>query len=58
MYIEKEQITQSPKEKVQKDKQRATKHYTEKIENTNPTKNWCVKFLLYHIILRNIRRIK
>jgi hypothetical protein len=29
MYIEKEQTTQSPKEKVQKDKQRSTKHYTE-----------------------------
>jgi len=25
-YIEKEQTTQSPKEKVQKDKQRSTKH--------------------------------
>jgi hypothetical protein len=29
MYIEKEQITQWQKEKVQKDKQRYTKHYTE-----------------------------
>jgi len=26
LYIEKEQITQWPKEKVQKDKQRSTKH--------------------------------
>jgi hypothetical protein len=26
-YIEKEQTTQWPKEKVQKDKQRSTKHY-------------------------------
>ena len=28
-YIEEEQTTQWPKEKVQKDKQRSTKHYTE-----------------------------
>jgi len=27
-YIEEEQTTQWPKEKVQKDKQRSTKHYT------------------------------
>ena len=28
-YIEEEQTTQRPKQKVQKDKQRSTKHYTE-----------------------------
>jgi hypothetical protein len=41
-YIEEEQTTQWPEEKVQKDKQRSTKHYTENLRssNTNPTKNW------------------
>jgi hypothetical protein len=34
-YIEKEQTTQWPKEKVQKDKQRSTKHTYKTIEKTN-----------------------
>jgi hypothetical protein len=37
-YIEEEQTTQWPKEKVQKDKQRSTRH-TYNTSNTNPTKN-------------------
>jgi len=40
-YIEEEQTTQWPKEKVQKDKQRSAKHThkTKRSSNTNPTKN-------------------
>ena len=40
-YIEEEQTTQWPKEKVQKDKQRSTKHThktKDRVTNTNPTK--------------------
>ena len=47
-YIEDEQTAQLPKEKVQKDKQRSTKHthktlnktyiYNKRSSNTNPTK--------------------
>jgi hypothetical protein len=36
-YIEEGQTIQWPKEKVQMDKQRSTKHTP---SNTNPTKNW------------------
>jgi hypothetical protein len=41
-FIEEEQTTQWPKEKVQKDKQRSTKHTYKAIvtSNTNPTKTW------------------
>ena len=35
-YFEEEQTTQWPKEKVQKDKQRSTKH-------TNKTKDWVTR---------------
>jgi hypothetical protein len=40
LYIEEGQTTQWPKENVQKDKQRSTKHYTEnyRSSNGNPTK--------------------
>jgi hypothetical protein len=40
MYIEEEQTTQLPKEKVQKDKQRSTKHthINYRSSNTNPIK--------------------
>jgi hypothetical protein len=34
-----EQTTQWPKEKVQKNKQRSTKHTKLRSSNTNPTKN-------------------
>ena len=38
-YFEEEKTTQWPKEKVQKEKQRSTKH-THKVSSTmNPTKN-------------------
>ena len=39
MYIKEEQTTQWPKEKVQKEKQRSTKHTHKTSSNTNPTKN-------------------
>jgi len=39
-YIEEEQTTQWPNEKVQKDKQRSTKHTHQlRSSNTNPTTN-------------------
>jgi hypothetical protein len=51
-YIEKEQTTQWPKEKVQKDKQRSTKHTYKTIEKTNSdqqmryTEDWVTGNLL------------
>ena len=38
-YIEEKQTTQWPKEKVQKEKHRPTKHTHKKTSTTNPTKN-------------------
>ena len=37
-YIEEEQTTQWPKETVQKDRQRSTKHTHKRSSNTNSTK--------------------
>ena len=39
LWIKEGQTIQWPKEKIQRDKQWSTKHYTERLSNTNTTKN-------------------
>jgi hypothetical protein len=56
-YIEEEQTTQWPKEKVQKDKQRSTKHTHKTKDRVTRTRSFPDSWLITEFVTRLTRRV-